>query len=172
MTKFDTPAVARDLETALRLQAGLKAWSEVDREVSPSKLAKAFRDNWDCRVGGLKFGGVWSIGVARGNARHPASKAAIGIPRNEWTGRTVTVEHAIPIKVMFGFFWDAQTDWDMQKIIDAYAVAVVTREENARLRDAKLGQSMPKGWHFGDDPLARWRTVGIEVELRSNAMSA
>ena len=104
MTKFDTPAVARDLETALRLQAGLKAWSEADREVSCSKLAKAFRDNWDYRVGGLKFGGVWSIGKARENARHPTSKAAIGIPRNEWTGSTVTVEHAIPIKVMFRLF--------------------------------------------------------------------
>ena len=167
MKEFDTQVARRTLETALSLRAGLKAWAKADGDVKCTSLKKAFRDNWDRRVGGEKFGGVWSIPTARKNPKHPASRAAVGIPRNEWTGSTVTVEHAIPIKVMFDLFWQAQTDADMQTIIDAYAVAVVTKEEDERLRDIRLGQSMPEGWRFGDDPLARWRRVGIEVELQS-----
>ena len=172
MGEREVVPVGRALRTASRLRAGLKAWAEADSEVTWSRLAKAFRDNWDSRVGEAKFGGVWSVAKAKGNPAHPASRAALRIPRREWTGSTVTVEHAIPVKVLFGIFWDAQEDRDMSKIIDAYAVAVVTKEEDERLRDAGLGQSMPDGWRFGDDPLARWRMVEIEVELPGNDTSS
>ena len=171
MAEFELSASPHALQTALRLQAGLKAWAASDPEVSESSLAKAFRDNWDRRVGKKKFGCVWSIVQARGNPRHPASKAALRIPRNEWSGDRVTVEHAIPVKVMYGFFGKAQTDRDMLKIIEAYTVAVVTKEEDKRLTDAGLGSSMPEGWRLGEDPLARWSRVGIEVELGIDASS-
>ena len=157
------------LEKALQLQAGLKAWFDLDcylRDSVPTKnprLQKAFRDSWDDRIGAEKFGGVWSIYKAKKNPRHPASTEALKIGRANWMGKTVTVEHAIPVNVLFSLFWDAGTPSDMQAIIDAYAVAVVTREENERLNDAGLSKAMPVGWKLGDDPLARWNKVKIEV---------
>lgn len=153
------------LDNALQLQAGLRAWSESDRYVQNSRLQKAFRDNWDNRIGAEKFGGVWSIGKARKNSRHPVSTEALNIPREEWTQKTVTVEHAIPINVLFSAFWDARTRNEMQAVIDAYAVAVVTKQEDERLTALGLRKAMPVGWRFGDDPLARWNKANIEVPI-------
>lgn len=163
--EIGVPAVGGALDTALCLQAGLKAWAAVDRDVKPSSLKKVFRDNWDSRVGKVKFGGVWSVPMARTNFRHPASEEALRIPRHEWSGSIVTVDHAIPVTIMFGFFWNAKLDVEMQRIVDAYAVAAITREEDERLRNEQLSMKMPKGWEFGKDPLARWKHVGIEVAL-------
>ena len=161
------------LEKALQLQAGLKTWFDADRYLHDSvptknpRLRKAFRDNWDARIGAEKFGGVWSIQKAKKNLRHPASTEALKIGRENWTGKTVTVEHAIPVKVLFSLFWDVETPDGMQAIIDAYAVAVVTKEEDERLNSDtdRLRDAMPSGWRFGDDPLARWNKVNIEVPI-------
>lgn len=105
--------------------------------------------------------------MAKGNLCHPASKEALKIPRENWSGtgksKNVTVDHAIPVKVLFALFWDAETPNDMQAIIDAYAIAVVTTEENKRLDLAGLRAAMPEGWKLGDDPLARWNQANIEV---------
>ena len=156
------------VDKALALREGLKAWLEKDRYLhddDPTKnpsLRKAFRDNWDKRVGGEKFGGVWSIGKAKSNGDHPASEEANKI-KTDWSGRTVTVDHAIPVNVLFGLFWRAETPGDMEKVTDAYWVAVITKDENARLNKAGLKQKMPEGWHFGDDPRARWNEVNIGV---------
>ncbi len=173
------------LEKALALQAGLKAWIDADvylREGVPcrhriSKLRKVFRDNWDSRIGADKFGGVWSIGKAKTNLRHPASKAALDAitdatghtDRSRWSGSNaggvkVTVEHAIPISVLFDHFWRAETADEMQKVIDAYVVAVITDAEERRLRSNYLQQKMPDDWAGLADPLARWNKVGIEVQ--------
>ena len=43
------------------------------------------------------------------------------------------------------------------------SVAVITKEENDRLNAAGLKQEMPKGWHLGDNPRARWSKVDIDV---------
>ena len=159
------------LEKALQLQAGLKAWFDSDRylhDIVPTKntrLQKAFRDSWDARIGAEKFGGVWSIQKAKKNPRHPASTEALNIGRENWTGKTVTVEHAIPVNVLFALFWDAETPDDMQAIIDAYAVAVVTKEEDERLNATGLRKAMPLGWRLGDDPLKRWNKAKIEVSI-------
>lgn len=157
------------LENAVHLRSGLKAWFDSDccfhggDPVRNSRLRKAFRDNWYVRVGAEKFGRVWSIGAARRNRKHPASREALKIPRGSWSSQTVTVDHAIPVSVLFAHFWAAETRAAMQAVIDAYAVAVVTKEENGRLKAAELKASMPADWRFGDDPLARWNTVRIEV---------
>lgn len=157
------------LDKAWHLQVGLKAWYRADRYLRDkpptenSRLRKAFRDNWDTRIGAEKFGGVWSIGKAKTNIRHPASEEALGIARERWSDSTVTVDHAIPVSILFDPFWHADTSDAMRAVIDAYTVAVITRDENDRLNAAGLRQAMPIGWRFGDNPLARWKAVGIEV---------
>ena len=162
-------AVSEVLDRAWQLQAGLKAWYTADRylrDKAPtenSKLRKAFRDNWDARIGAEKFGGVWSIGQAKTNLRHPASEKALGIAREHWSGRVVTVDHAIPVSILFAPFWHADTPDAMRAVIDAYVVAVITKDENDRLNAAGLRQAMPAGWRFGDNSRARWEAVGIEV---------
>jgi hypothetical protein len=97
------------------------------------------------------------------NPRHPASLAALGLGRSHWTGSTVTVEHALPIRLMFDAFMAAESPAEMQSVIDAYRVAVVTRAEDARLRSAGLQSTMPAGWKGGDDPMARWHSGGITI---------
>ena len=154
---------------ALALREGLKAWLEKDRflhdgdPTESPRLQKAFRDNWDTRIGGEKFGGVWSIAKARSNEDHPASKEARTIPSAAWSKQTVTVDHAIPIKVLFRLFWNAETPDDMKKVTDAYWVAVITKDENNRLNATGLKQKMPDDWQLGNDPLARWNKVNIDV---------
>ncbi len=178
------PARMTTVEKALALQAGMKAWIDADRHLREgvtrrhrnSKLREAFRDNWDSRIGFDKFGGVWSIAKAKTNPRHPASKAALyaitdasGHPdRSRWTGSkvggvTVTVDHGIPINVLFEYFWRAETPDEMERVIDAYIVAVITEAEDKRLRGNDLQSKMPNNWTGLDDPLARWNKVGIEV---------
>ena len=125
----------RLMREALGLHAGLSAWRNADPAVDDRALSKAFRDNWDRRIGALKFGGVWSISMARGNPRHPARLAALEIPRQDWTGRNVTVEYAMPVGVLCRRF----------------------------MRAAGLQKDMPPGWEWGGDPFARWKAVGIEV---------
>jgi len=153
------------LEAGLALRAGLRAWAENDPFVERPALSKALRDNWDRRIGGLKFGGVWSVAKARQNKLHPASVAALKIDRSDWTGQTVTVEHAVPITVLYDVFMAANTHALMDAVLRAYNVAVVTREEDRRLRMAGLSRSMPVGWQWGDDPYARWHAVGISVVI-------
>ena len=152
------------LASAFHLRAGLLAWQASDPELPRTSLAKAFRDNWDKRIGKAMFGGVWSISMARTNLQHPASRAALAIPRREWTGASVTVEHAVPIRILFERFLEAEEASRMRRVLETYRVAVVTREEDARLRAAGLTSSMPSGWRWGDCPNARWEAVGIVVE--------
>ncbi len=97
------------IDQALSLRRGLLAWRNADPHVDRRGLIKAMRDNWDRRIGLLKFGGVWSVAMARSNERHPASCAAHAIGRTNWSGRLVTVEHAVPIRVLFEEFLDAET---------------------------------------------------------------
>jgi hypothetical protein len=42
-------------------------------------------------------------------------------------------------------------------------VAMVLREEDDRLRLQGLRSSMPVGWQWGDDPLARYHAAGLEI---------
>lgn len=108
---------------------------------------------------------MWSIDKAKTNLLHPASAEALKIDRWAWTGKIVTVDHAIPVKVLFSHFWDADTSHDMQAVIDAYAVAVITKQEDGYLNDLGLKAEMPDGWRFGDDPLVRWKMARIEVRM-------
>ena len=45
-------------------------------------------------------------------------------------------------------------------------VAVLLRSEDQRLREAGLNGKMPENWKWGDAPLERYRSVGIELSDR------
>lgn len=115
------------LDKALNLQAGLKAWVASDRYLDDSKsagkprLRKVFRDNRDYRIGTEKFGGVWPIDKANTNLLLPASTEALKIDRWVWTVKILTVDHAIPVTILFSHFWSAATSHDMHEVIDAYS---------------------------------------------------
>ena len=74
-------------------------------------------------------------------------------------------EHAVPAGILRAELLG--TGGDDQRILDilrvAGPVAVLLRTEDDRLREAGLGSRMPKGWVFGEDPLARYHAVGIQL---------
>jgi len=115
--------------------------------------------NWiDRDLAGHKYGAV--IWDARTNwADLPKTRAA----RRAETG---TVEHAVPVNVLFDGLMAAQADADFQAVINAYTVTIVTRDEDKAINRAfhNARRHMPPGWKIGDDPLARYRLAGINVE--------
>jgi hypothetical protein len=42
-------------------------------------------------------------------------------------------------------------------------VAVLLRGEDQKIREMGLNSKMPSGWKFGENPLARYETVGIQL---------
>ena len=72
-------------------------------------------------------------------------------------------EHAIPAGVIRSALLAGPRTADVisPALRDAGPVAVLLRTEDARLREAGLNAKMPDGWVVGDDPLARYREVGI-----------
>ena len=70
-------------------------------------------------------------------------------------------EHAVPITMIidriFTMIKDGATDAEIIKMIKKNLVVVNILEKQAEYLDITLGlrTTMPKGWKFGDDPLAR-----------------
>ena len=70
-------------------------------------------------------------------------------------------EHAVPITMIidriFTMIKDGATDAEIIEMIKKNLIVVHIKEEQAEYLDIKLGlrTTMPKGWKFGDDPLAR-----------------
>ena len=58
---------------------------------------------------------------------------------------------------------DPSTDAVKEVLVRDLTVCIITSEEEALLNAARLGSRMPPNWD-GRDPLARYHTVGIEVE--------
>lgn len=98
-----------------------------------------------------------------------ASNAARGI----WTaagekpsGKLLRHEHAVPtnevVKVLLAGPRDAPSVEDTLRRL-CHAV-VVTKDEDARFRRAGLQSKMPPGWD-GQDPWARYRTIGLLADL-------
>ncbi len=52
-------------------------------------------------------------------------------------------------------------------LTSAGPVVMVLRTEDQQLRDSGLLRSMPEGWQWGDDPLARYRQSGIVLSRRN-----
>lgn len=84
------------------------------------------------------------------------------------------VDHSIPVSVL-GKEIERSTDLDsfasLQDFLRSnFRRAVITFTEDALLNrphgseGKSLKQRMPDGWEFGDDPYARYRAAGIEIE--------
>jgi len=71
-------------------------------------------------------------------------------------------EHAIPASVVREELLRHSKHFK-RILANAGPVAVLLRVEEQEIRNAGLGRSMPNGWRFGDDPLARYEVVGIRL---------
>lgn len=82
--------------------------------------------------------------------------------------KDLTVEHSVPIDVLYRQFVVAQSDSEFQALIHHYCVAIVTKDEDKAIRGAFIGakSQMPAGWQWGEDPLARYKCAGVELSFR------
>ena len=71
-------------------------------------------------------------------------------------------EHAVPAGALREALIEEGVPLDLV-LQSAGPVAVLLREEDARLKAAGLNAKMPTGWALGDDPLARYGAVGITL---------
>ena len=80
---------------------------------------------------------------------------------NEALEKSSYREHAVPItmiiKRIFTMIKDGATDAEIIEMIKKNLIVVHIKEKEAEYLDITLGlrTTMPKGWKFGDDPLAR-----------------
>ena len=74
-------------------------------------------------------------------------------------------EHAVPAGVVREVLCcgDKSTDTVRAVLRAAGTVAVLLRTENDCLNAAGLSRKMPEGWIWGDDSLARYKAVDIEL---------
>lgn len=131
--------------------------------VIPGDKMRLFRLVIDRELGRVKYGvEVWGARTAIG--RLPITKAA-GLAIDEGRLADVTVEHTVPVGVLYAAFMKAASDQEFQSIVDHYHVALVTKAEDKLIRNSykKAQSQMPEGWQFGFDCLARYRGVGIEL---------
>lgn len=91
------------------------------------------------------------------------SLASAGIPRG---GGRIRYDHAVPFRALQAQLMEMaapSTDAVKEVLVRDLTVCIITSEEEALLNAARLGSRMPPNWD-GRDPLARYHTVGIEVE--------
>ena len=80
---------------------------------------------------------------------------------NEALEKSSYREHAVPITMIidriFTMIKDGATDAEIIEMIKKNLIVVHIKEKEAEYLDITLGlrTTMPKGWKFGDDPLAR-----------------
>ena len=80
---------------------------------------------------------------------------------NEALEKSSYREHAVPITMIidriFTMIKDGATDAEIIEMIKKNLIVVHIKEKEAKYLDITLGlrTTMPKGWKFGDDPLAR-----------------
>jgi hypothetical protein len=99
-------------------------------------------------------------------SRIPRSKAALNLPLSD-----CVVEHVVPRMAIVNRLMDMKplTAAAITKLLTShFMVMLVTRKEHTRLNASGLRSTMPSNWD-GSDIYARYRTVGIEPVLDSNA---
>jgi hypothetical protein len=74
-------------------------------------------------------------------------------------------EHAIPAGVVRDelFRIRGSSESVAKTLARSGQVAVLLREEDRKIRAAGLNSRMPASWKFRDDPLARYKAVGIKL---------
>jgi hypothetical protein len=77
-------------------------------------------------------------------------------------------EHAVPCSLVRRKLLEINPTLQsvLQILSSAGPVVMVLRTEDQQLRDSGLLRSMPQGWQWGDDPLARYRASGIALSRR------
>jgi hypothetical protein len=77
-------------------------------------------------------------------------------------------EHVVPVNIVVGKLLalplTSSIDVFEKIITDFSVVAILTKEEDALLRAAKLHKSMPSNWDH-QDPWIRYRNVGLYAEI-------
>lgn len=84
----------------------------------------------------------------------------------------VTREHVIPVVELFDYFDEMRkqlklTEKSILKFMPKLEIALITVEENNKLKDAHLSSSMPKGWWKSckRDPFDRYREAGLGDDI-------
>jgi hypothetical protein len=97
---------------------------------------------------------------------HSADAALVIAQYPKELGKRLTHEHTIPLGLLAEKVLSLETD-DREVIRQIFSVhcraALITKEEDGKLRSAKLHSAMPSGWSFGGDILARYSAVGIKL---------
>jgi hypothetical protein len=81
-------------------------------------------------------------------------------------GKRLRHEHFFPLGLLAEKVFNLETDDRkvIREVFDTFCrAAIVTREEDDLLNGAKLRSTMPSNWSFGQDILARYSVVGIEL---------
>lgn len=81
------------------------------------------------------------------------------------TSEPFKYEHVVPAGIVRArLLKSGRTERTVRHVLQSLGfVAVLLRSEDQRLREAGLNGKMPDGWKWGDDPLERYRAVGIEM---------
>ena len=88
-------------------------------------------------------------------------------PRSKFygTGSPFKYEHVIPAAIIRKALLECDgAESTVKEILQQSGfVAVLLRDEDDKLRSAGLNARMPGSWQIGDDPMARYNAVGIEI---------
>ena len=89
-------------------------------------------------------------------------------PRSRFYGKDqpFIYEHAIPAVVVRKTLLNLPTcdlETVRQTLENAGPVVILLRDEDKLLRKNGLSRNMPKGWKWGNDPLARYHDAGIQL---------
>jgi hypothetical protein len=97
---------------------------------------------------------------------HTGNAALVSAQFPAELSRRLTHEHTVPLRLLAEKVLGLEAG-DREAIRETFATycraAIVTREEDRKLNGAKLRSAMPSAWSFGEDILARYRAVGIEL---------
>ena len=103
--------------------------------------------------------------------RNPERDFSKGVKFEHYiSGRIMVKEHPIPVTVMIEHICEIAkskqgvSEEQCRNIIDRYAkIALISAEEDARIRNKGLNNAMPQGWSWEQgDIFARYKELGIE----------
>lgn len=96
-----------------------------------------------------------------------ARYVSIAVKGRGFGNREITYDHCIPFNVLRDRLLDVAepTGQAIRPILEKNVSALITIEEDKRLREVGLGSKMRSDWDWETgDPLARYSAAGIQVE--------
>ncbi len=97
---------------------------------------------------------------------HTANAALVSAQYPNERSKRLTHEHTVPLRLLAEEALSLETG-SKELICEMFnnycRAAIMTREEDCKLNSAKLRSAMPSEWGFGEDVLARYSAVGIEL---------